>query len=47
MRPGKYVLLACAVFGIFSTSGAVELTRENYDELTAGKSVLLKLYAPW
>jgi hypothetical protein len=47
MRPGKYVLLACAVFGLLSTSGAVELTRENYDELTAGKSVLLKLYAPW
>jgi hypothetical protein len=35
------------VFGWLSTSGAVELTRENYDELTAGKSVLLKLYAPW
>ena len=47
MRPGKYVLLACAVLGLLSTSGAVELTRENYDELTAGKSVLLKLYAPW
>jgi protein disulfide-isomerase-like protein len=50
MRPGKYILLACAVLGflvLFSTSGAVELTRENYDELTAGKSVLLKLYAPW
>ena len=47
MRPGKYVILACAVFGWLATSGAVELTRENYDELTAGKSVLLKLYAPW
>jgi protein disulfide-isomerase-like protein len=47
MRPGKYVLLACAVFGLLSTSGAVELTRDNYDEMTAGKSVLLKLYAPW
>ena len=47
MRHRKYVLLACAVFYLFSTSGAVELTRENYDELTAGKSVLLKLYAPW
>jgi protein disulfide-isomerase-like protein len=45
MRPGKYVLLT--VLGFLSTSGAVELTRENYDELTAGKSVLLKLYAPW
>jgi len=47
MRPGKYVLIACAVFDLLSTIGAVELTRENYDALTAGKSVLLKLYAPW
>ena len=47
MRPGKYVFLACAVLGLLSKSGAVELTRENYDELTADKSVLLKLYAPW
>jgi len=47
MRPGKYVLLACAVFGWLATSGAVELTRENYDELTNGKSVFIKMYAPW
>ena len=50
MRPGKNILL-CAALGLLalglSTSGAVELTRENYAELTAGKSVLLKLYAPW
>jgi len=47
MRPGNKVLLACAVFGLLATSGAVELTKENYDELTNGKTVLLKLYAPW
>lgn len=47
MRPGKYVTLACAVLGLLSTSGAVELTRENYDELTNGKSVFIKMYAPW
>jgi hypothetical protein len=46
MRPGK--LLACAVLALgLATSGAVELTRANYDELTAGKSVILKLFAPW
>jgi hypothetical protein len=43
MRP---VLLACALC-VLSSAGAVELTRENYDALTAGKSVILKLFAPW
>jgi len=47
MRPGKRVLLAFAVFGLLATSGAVDLTLENYDELTNGKTVFLKLYAPW
>jgi hypothetical protein len=50
MRPGKCTLLFLALGFLAlgpSTSGAVELTRENYDELTAGKSVLLKLYVPW
>ena len=50
MRPGKNILL-CAALGLLalglSTSVAVELTLDNYAELTAGKSVLLKLYAPW
>jgi hypothetical protein len=41
MRPGKYVLLAFMVLGLLSTSGAVERTRENYDELTNGKSVFI------
>jgi len=28
-------------------AAAVHLTKDNYDELTAGKTVFLKMYAPW
>jgi hypothetical protein len=47
MRPGKYTLLLCAALGFLSTSGAIELTLDNYAELTAGKSVLHKMCDPW
>jgi thiol-disulfide isomerase/thioredoxin len=30
-----------------ATSSAVMLTPDNYDELTAGKSVFIKFFAPW
>ena len=30
-----------------AASGALHLTKENYDEITAGKTVFLKMYAPW
>ena len=43
MRP---VLLACALC-VLANAGAVELTRENYDALTAGKTVFVKAFAPW
>jgi hypothetical protein len=26
---------------------AIELTVDNYDEVTAGKTVFLKMFAPW
>jgi len=32
---------------ILAVVSSLELTSENYDELTAGKSVLLKHLAPW
>jgi len=28
-------------------AAAVHLTKDNYDELTAGRTVFLKMYAPW
>jgi len=50
MRPGKYTLL-CAVLGLLalglSTSGAVELTLDNYAELTAGKGCFIKYFTAW
>jgi hypothetical protein len=30
-----------------STASAMELTPDNYDEMTAGKTVLIKFQAPW
>ena len=30
-----------------ATANALELTSENFAEMTAGKSVFLKFYAPW
>jgi len=38
----KLIVLTMAV-----ASNAVELTPENWDELTAGKSVFVKFFAPW
>jgi hypothetical protein len=50
MRPGKYTLL-CVVLGLLalglSTSGAVELTLDNYAELTAGKGCFIKYFTGW
>jgi len=37
-----FVLLALA-----ASANAVELTLENYDEHTAGKTVFIKFLAPW
>jgi len=39
----KLVLLASLMAG----AAAMELTPENWDEQTAGKTVLIKFQAPW
>lgn len=36
-----------AVALVASTANAVELTPDNYDEMTAGKTVFIKFFAPW
>jgi len=37
-----------ALVGLLAgTASAVELTPDNYDELTAGKTVFIKFLAPW
>lgn len=41
----KFTLAIVALMS--ATVSAVELTPDNYDELTAGKVVLLKMFAPW
>jgi len=32
---------------LVATAGAITLTPENWDEQTAGKTVLIKFQAPW
>jgi hypothetical protein len=37
-----------ALIGLLAGSAsAIELTPDNYDEMTAGKTVLIKFLAPW
>jgi hypothetical protein len=38
------IILALAVL---AGASAIELTPDNYDEMTAGKSVFIKFLAPW
>ena len=42
----KSALFALAAL-LVGTASAVELTPDNYDELTAGKTVFIKFLAPW
>jgi len=38
---------AVTLLALASTAGAMELTKETWDEKTAGKSVFVKFLAPW
>lgn len=40
----RAVVAALALFGI---ARGVELTKENWDEMTDGKTVFVKFLAPW
>jgi hypothetical protein len=35
------------LLSLVAISNAVELSKDNYDELTAGKTVFIKFLAPW
>jgi thiol-disulfide isomerase/thioredoxin len=35
------------IFALFAGSAALNLTPENFDDETAGKSVFIKFFAPW
>jgi hypothetical protein len=43
MKLSSALILAAAA----STASAIELTPENYEAETAGKSVFIKFFAPW
>jgi hypothetical protein len=36
-----------AFLGLVATTSAIELTADNWDEVTAGKVVFVKFQAPW
>jgi len=38
---------ALATFGLAATTSAIELTPDNWDAETSGKTVLIKFLAPW
>jgi len=35
------------LLGLAAVAGALELTAENWDKETAGKTLLIKFQAPW
>jgi len=39
--------LAVASVAVLGGAGATELTKENWDEAVAGKTVFVKFLAPW
>jgi len=40
-------IAAVAFAAVLQTGGAKELTKDNWDELSAGKTVFVKFQAPW
>jgi len=41
------VLRIALALCVIALGSATELTSDNYDELTAGKTVFIKFLAPW
>jgi len=41
------VKASCAVAALMSAACATELSKENWDEAVAGKTVFVKFLAPW
>jgi len=44
---GARLWSALGLLVTLATTGAMELTPENWDEQTVGKTVLIKFQAPW
>jgi len=39
--------IGLALLGLAATASAIELTPDNYDAETSGKTVFIKFLAPW
>ena len=44
MHSGSFLAIAAS---LLASANALELTTDNFAEMTAGKTVFLKFYAPW
>mmetsp|Transcript_8263 Transcript_8263/g.12002 ORF Transcript_8263/g.12002 Transcript_8263/m.12002 type:complete len:190 (+) Transcript_8263:84-653(+) len=43
----KFAIASCVLLALSVGNDAIELTPDNWDAETAGKSVFVKFYAPW
>ena len=47
LRPLDAMRAAAVAFALFGAARGIELTAENWDEKTDGKTVFIKFLAPW
>ena len=48
LRPlSAFPQIAIALLGLVAATNALELTPDNWDDKTAGKTVFIKFLAPW
>jgi len=47
MTKGLFMFTFAALVGSANAAGAVELTQENFADLTKGKNSFVKFLAPW
>jgi len=47
MGKSSKMMRALLLLAVVAAASAVELTPDNYDSMTSGKSVFIKFLAPW
>jgi len=43
----RFDMMKLALLALVAVASATELTPDNWDEMTAGKTVFIKFQAPW
>jgi len=44
---GAFIMKATILLALLGAVSAIELTPDNFDEQTSGKTVFIKFLAPW